>query len=1462
MNPAGLCGLTSAILLTAGLGAIGGLASEPERVDRTTENRAGGLPNGAFPEPAILSAENAALARRNSEFERVRAVARVSGSVRVIVQVDVPNLPALTAASVTAKGDQLVAATDGQLSAAIAKVRAGEFVKLAGTLHSVVRTFDTIPFAALNVSPQALDVLQASPAIVGISEDHLAAPTLDNTVNITGASAAWTLGFDGSGQYVAILDTGIRASHNFFAGKNIVQACFALGQDGAPGAGDCPNGLSSDTTSPNAAQHHATSPSNTHGTHVAGIATGNDPTRAPPLYGIARGANIVAIQVFSQIFSTTSCGGAPSCVLSYSSDQMAGLEYVFSLRSTYNIASANMSLGGGSYNVQSVCDAANAGVKAAIDNLRGAGIATVIASGNDGSCDGVSGPGCISSAVAVGATTDSDVEASFSNYQSALLDLYAPGVNILSSVNTSNSSYNGSFNGTSMAAPHVAGAWAILKQSAPGTDVATILSALQATGKPVSGDCVPFPTQRRIQIDLALRYLRLNFNQPPDSTGADVASNIDLSDLPHAPNVAVADDFVSDGRPINSVRWWGSELAVATIDGWFIGFHEPLQAGGAPSSPLGLYYCDFSILSRKGTLFSACDAHSVIEYSVDLEDCCLIQANPDSRSSQVPAQADGFHEQECFSYDIYIQAVVGRKYVESGGTCVEVSTANSASQDVWGWHTTNIEHGLRPALQSVVTMTGPNWVYGPWTPAAPSCSEPNMAFQLSTNVSGSTSDCNTNGIPDRCDVGPDCQPNDILDECEIAANTASDCNRNSIPDDCELSSDPDCNGNGVLDECDGNGVATVVSTVPSILGFVDISATGTPLNLEDDNAADVTMPFTAAALSGPTVSVANNGGVGLIPGSQLGPVVNTPLPHTNAFGGNGGLLAYWDDLDATTGNVYHQTVGVSPDRAFIVQWHNRPHYPGDTAVNGDEVTFQIQIFETPVNGVAAQYLYADTDFLDVSLNHGASATVGYQRSTSSAVQWSFNTAAAVNPGVVLSLRRGDLNANGRPDDCDPSPPLPASSPKKTRALSLSQPPSASAAPGTPSALRVRMVDLQHPVPANVPANPPKNFTAFDTRMNGVCAGGSHHGHRCGQDADCRVCVSGNGAGLPCTSNAHCRRCTNDIGILCSVNSDCAAVGGNCGIAGTCPATGGTCGGLTACTNPNEENGCARWVGKPGTFPESQDSPGIGSFRAARLQCTPYYHDWSGEGLFHILGAELLPSSIYEIENLLATCAGIEDTCLDVSPPVTVATARFGDLAAAYNPPSATTQPDVTDVTQLVNKFKNVSGAPVKVAALLQPNLPELNGDVSVSDIVQCVDAVKSFAYPFGGPCPCPSLAACNALACPGGAGDCIASVLPGLGPEATCVKLCRGGTNHGDACNNHTHCGGGGICDKECVGGTNNGQGCSANTDCGKVCVNGPTPGASCVDASTCGGGTCPTVNCTLLTNNAFCRDRCGRCTP
>ncbi len=339
--------------------------------------------------------------------------------------------------------------------------------RLKGTRHRVARNFETVPSVVLELSPTAVERLRGAPEVTSIVEDELAAPTLADSVPLVEAPQAWDAGVDGTGQVVAVLDTGVDRSHPFLAGKVIAEACYSAN-------GNCPNGLTTQT-GPGAGVPCTYVSGCNHGTHVAGIAAGTNASFS----GVGRGAPLMAVQVFSRFDTEDICGtGVTICSLSYASDQIAGLERVYLLRDTYSFASVNMSLGGERF--FSHCDTAPQ--KRAIDNLRSVGIATVIASGNQGYTDSISSPACISTAVSVGSTTKADTVSSFSN-SASFLSLLAPGASISSSVPGGGFA---TFSGTSMATPHVAGAWAVLKQYRPTASVDAILAALQSSGLPVT----------------------------------------------------------------------------------------------------------------------------------------------------------------------------------------------------------------------------------------------------------------------------------------------------------------------------------------------------------------------------------------------------------------------------------------------------------------------------------------------------------------------------------------------------------------------------------------------------------------------------------------------------------------------------------------------------------------------------------------------------------------------------------------------------------------------------------------------------------------------------------------------------------------------------------------------------------------------------------------------------------------
>ena len=160
-----------------------------------------------------------------------------------------------------------------------------------------------------------------------------------------------------------------------------------------------------------------------------------------------------------------------------------GLERVLELSDTLPIAAANLSLGSGFF--FDPCDFENPMVTAAIVNLRAAGVATIASSGNDGSLFSMNFPACISTAISVGATSDgsgglsADLVMAFSN-SAYFLSLLAPGF-LDQLVRPGGGFVSGA--GTSLAAAHVAGAWAIAKQANPGASVDDVLFALRNTGK-------------------------------------------------------------------------------------------------------------------------------------------------------------------------------------------------------------------------------------------------------------------------------------------------------------------------------------------------------------------------------------------------------------------------------------------------------------------------------------------------------------------------------------------------------------------------------------------------------------------------------------------------------------------------------------------------------------------------------------------------------------------------------------------------------------------------------------------------------------------------------------------------------------------------------------------------------------------------------------------------------------------
>ncbi len=359
-------------------------------------------------------------------------------------------------------------------------------VSQASTIQAEVE-FTTIPYLVLNVDEWMLAKIKESSKVASIQLDEMIPLSLSQSVPLIGADKAWAKGYSGSNYAVAVLDTGVDKNHAMLSSNKVIaEACYSTTSSQTQTV--CPNGTNSQIGTGAGVPCSSSLTGYYHGTHVAGIAAGNS-----SLAGVAKGANIVAVQVFSRYGSS---------VTAWTSDIIKGLEYVLSLhKNNTRIAAVNMSLGTSAVYSTS-CDATQSATKAAIDNLKSVGIATIIASGNSSSASGVSSPGCISSAISVGATDKSDVVASYSN-SASILKLLAPGSSITSSMPGGSTS---ALNGTSMAAPHVAGAFAVLKAALPTATVDQILSCLETTGKPIK-DGRNGITKPRIQVDAALSCL-------------------------------------------------------------------------------------------------------------------------------------------------------------------------------------------------------------------------------------------------------------------------------------------------------------------------------------------------------------------------------------------------------------------------------------------------------------------------------------------------------------------------------------------------------------------------------------------------------------------------------------------------------------------------------------------------------------------------------------------------------------------------------------------------------------------------------------------------------------------------------------------------------------------------------------------------------------------------------------------
>lgn len=357
-----------------------------------------------------------------------------------------------------------------------------------------------VPIVSAQVNAEELNRLVDEPSLQ-VFEDSIKRPALAQSVSRVYPTQSDSE-FHGDNQWaVAVLDTGIEKSHPFLQSKVISEACFSGGDGQAMATSLCPANQASSTAIGSGLPCDINGCE--HGTQVAGAAVGNGNN----VNGVAKDGLLISVQVYSQINDESFCFPDASCLGAFTSDIIAGLERVYELRNTFSIAAVNISLGSDEL-FSGSCD--EQPEQPIIDLLTNAGIAVVAASGNSGNSSRIQSPACISNAIAVAATFDTQDTPWSGNNINNEIDLFAPGVNI----NTS--ALNGSFasaTGTSMAAPHVAGAFAVIKHASPSTSVSRARNLLKAGGPMVTQNTV---SRRRLDLSTVLSRLGPSTPRPPN----------------------------------------------------------------------------------------------------------------------------------------------------------------------------------------------------------------------------------------------------------------------------------------------------------------------------------------------------------------------------------------------------------------------------------------------------------------------------------------------------------------------------------------------------------------------------------------------------------------------------------------------------------------------------------------------------------------------------------------------------------------------------------------------------------------------------------------------------------------------------------------------------------------------------------------------------------------------------------
>lgn len=167
------------------------------------------------------------------QVDNLKNNARKEGKIPVIIKLKVPHKPEgmLKPDKVKEQRDNIKKAGD-EVSKEIKKV----------DTKAKITSFDSLPYVATLANENMINALANNPNVVLIYQDSSSEPALDISIPLVNADDAFSLGFSGQGQTVAVIDTGVRLDHEFFNGKIVSQACYS-GTSG--GTSLCPGGVNS-----------------------------------------------------------------------------------------------------------------------------------------------------------------------------------------------------------------------------------------------------------------------------------------------------------------------------------------------------------------------------------------------------------------------------------------------------------------------------------------------------------------------------------------------------------------------------------------------------------------------------------------------------------------------------------------------------------------------------------------------------------------------------------------------------------------------------------------------------------------------------------------------------------------------------------------------------------------------------------------------------------------------------------------------------------------------------------------------------------------------------------------------------------------------------------------------------------------------------------------------------------------